>query len=80
MKEYNVIKKLFRITTDNASNGTKAVKLFSNAVGLESAGNRCIAHFLNLACQDGLAEINDVLFKIRYYAKTLQDPRMRSKF
>ena len=69
-REYNVQKKNFSITFDNASNNTSAIDLFIRTVRRGPLNEifyvRCVCHIINLIVQDGLTLINPSIENIRY--------------
>ncbi|KAK1280524.1 hypothetical protein QJS04_geneDACA024144 [Acorus gramineus] len=75
--EWNIDKKLFSLTLDNASTNDAMVRSLKSSLTdktlLPLNGElfhvRCSAHILNLIVQDGLEEIKEMIQKIRNSAK-----------
>ncbi|KAK9119242.1 hypothetical protein Scep_017335 [Stephania cephalantha] len=84
---WNLDKKLFSITLDNASANDTFVGIFKNTLRIKDAllvgGDffhmRCCAHILNLMVQDGLKEIEKILDKVRDSIKFVKGSQSRRK-
>ncbi|XP_021757908.1 zinc finger BED domain-containing protein RICESLEEPER 2-like [Chenopodium quinoa] len=73
IKEWGIQKNIFSITLDNASSNNVFAENLKGELELICGGEffhvRCCAHILNLIVQDGLKEIDEVVYKIRESAK-----------
>ncbi|WOL11396.1 zinc finger BED domain-containing protein RICESLEEPER 2-like [Canna indica] len=77
LQEWELEKKVFTITVDNASYNDSAVRMLKDNISvfkkLSLNGKffhvRCCAHILNILVQDGLSEIQDAIFNIRESVK-----------
>lgn len=73
LTEWNIKDKVFTLALDNASNNTSASGLLQSNYKHdllfegEHLHVRCRAHILNILVQDGIAPINDAIFKIRHF-------------
>ncbi|XP_039118096.1 zinc finger BED domain-containing protein RICESLEEPER 2-like [Dioscorea cayenensis subsp. rotundata] len=87
LNEWNLEKKLFSITLDNASSNDSFVDFVKSQLcirnGLLLNGEffhvRCCAHILNLIVQDGLKEIDSGIYKIRESVKFMKGSQSRKK-
>ncbi|KAL0209317.1 hypothetical protein RCL1_007257 [Eukaryota sp. TZLM3-RCL] len=70
LHDFGILEKIVAITTDNGKNVTKAVDILS-AEFPRIQSVRCMGHVLNLAVQEGLDIVADVISKTRELAKLL---------
>ncbi|KAG6506276.1 hypothetical protein ZIOFF_031598 [Zingiber officinale] len=75
--EWEIENKVWSITVDNASYNDVAVRMLKDKLSYKNnlplGGKlfhvRCCAHILNLLVQDGLSEIQDIIFNVRESVK-----------
>ncbi|XP_074570531.1 zinc finger BED domain-containing protein RICESLEEPER 2-like [Curcuma longa] len=75
--EWGIENKVWSVTVDNASYNDVAVRMLKDNLSYKnnlSLGGklfhvRCCAHILNLLVQDGLSEIQDIIFNVRESVK-----------
>ncbi|KAK7261864.1 hypothetical protein RIF29_28187 [Crotalaria pallida] len=87
LKEWNIEKKIFSITLDNATSNDTLVTILKHKLddknGLVAGGEffhvRCSAHILNLIVQDGLKVVGDALQKVRDSVKYVKGSEIRKK-
>ncbi|XP_060183253.1 zinc finger BED domain-containing protein RICESLEEPER 2-like [Lycium barbarum] len=87
LKEWDIDKKVFSITLDNATNNDSMQNILKGHLSLQQSllcdGEyfhvRCSAQILNLIVQEGLKAANDALFRVRESVKYVKgsDARMR---
>lgn len=83
--EWEIEKKLFSLTLDNANANDLSVDLLITQLNLNNAlvcdGEffhiRCCAHIVNLVVQDGLNDIEHVVVKVRESIKFVRGSQMR---
>jgi len=78
LKEYNIEKKILAVTTDNAANmitfGQQLkIKLENECNNVEFMHFRCAAHILNLAVQEGIKLISELIEKARKFASKIRN-------
>ena len=87
LSEWEIEKKIWTVTVDNASYNDCAVSLLRDNLAYQNnlSGDgkffhvRCCAHILNLMVQDGLSEIQDVIYAVRESIKyiSISIPRLQ---
>ena len=85
LKEWELEKKVFTITVDNASSNDNMQSILKRQLQKDLVCNgeffhvRCVAHILNLIVQDGLSVISGALEKIRESVKFVNVTESRER-
>jgi hypothetical protein len=77
LKEYGIFHKIISITTDNASNNKKGIKLFNDMLEKDMNLKKIVhfprfGHILNLSINDGIKNISQTLSNLRNLGSALK--------